>query len=68
MSLRSPLIAKNVRVKIVDAPSTLTSMTLLQSLDGQQLYGKMHTVVLGSQYIVSMYKHLHRNAARPVNF
>jgi len=64
----SPLIADNVRPKIVEAPLTLTSMTYKQSLDAQQLDAKMHAVVVGRQWIVSMYKYSLRKASKPLNF
>jgi len=60
MLLCSCLFAKNVRLKIIDALLTLTLMTYWQSVGAQQLYVKMHIVVIGSEYIVSMYKHLHQ--------
>jgi len=46
MWLCSPLIAKGVRHKIIDAPLTLTSKTYSQSLDAQQLYGSCRQSLL----------------------
>jgi len=66
--LCSCLFAENVRLKIVDAPLTLNLMTYWQSLGAYQLYVKMHIAVIGSQEIVSMYKHLHPNASKLLNF
>ena len=62
------LLAENVRPKIVDAPVMLILVTYSQSLDDQQLYGIMHRVVVGSQWIISIYKHLHPKASKPLNF
>jgi len=61
-------IAENVIPKIVDASLTLNLITYYQPVDAQQLYVKMHIVGIGSQYIISMYKHLHPNASKRLNF
>jgi len=42
------------RPKIINTSLMLTSMPYLMSLDAQQWYAKMHIVIIGSQYIVSM--------------
>jgi len=68
MWLCSCLFAENVSLKIVDAQLTLNLMIYWQSVGAQQLYVKMHIVVIGSQWIISMYKHLHPNASKPLNF
>jgi len=67
MWLCSRLFAENVRLKNVDALLMLNLMTYWQSVGAQQLYVKMHIVVIGSQWIISMYKHLHPNASKPLN-
>jgi len=67
MWLRSLVFAENVRPKIVDAPLTLNIMTYWQSVGAQQVYVKMHMVVIGSQWIISMFKHFHPNASKPLN-
>jgi len=66
--LCSPVFAKFVRSKIVDAPLMLTLMTYQQSLDAPQLCVKMHTVIIASQWIVSMDRHLHPNASKRLHF
>jgi len=68
MWLCSPLIAENVRLKIMDALLILTLMTDGQSLDDHQFYAIMRIEVIANKYIISMYKHLHPKASRPVNF
>jgi len=68
MWLPSCLFAENLKLQIVDALLTLHLMTYWQSVGAQLLYVKMHRFVMGSQWIVSMYKHLHPNSSKPLNF
>jgi len=68
MWLCSCVFAENVRLKIVDNPFTRNLMTYWQSVGAQQLYLKMHIVIIGSQSIISMYQHLNPNASKPLNF
>jgi len=49
MWLCSCFFAKNVRPKIIDTLLMLNLMTYEQSVDAQQLHGKMQIVVIGSQ-------------------
>jgi len=63
-----PYVAKRVRPNLIDAPLMLTLKTYQQSLDAQQLYPKMHTMIFDSQYIVSVYHHLHPEALRLLNY
>ena len=68
MKLYSHLFAGNVRLTIVDARLTHKLLTYSQSVDAQQLSSKIHTVVIGSRLIISIYKHLNPTASKPLNF
>lgn len=64
----SSLITKNIKLKIINTPLTLTLKTYQQSLYTQQLFTKLPTVVIDSKYIISMYNHLHWKASQFLNF
>jgi len=64
----SPLIAKCVGRKIVDAPLTLTLKPSIQSSYSQYMYATNCTVIIPNQYSVSMYCQWHLEALWPLHF
>jgi len=68
MWLCSRLFVENVRLKIVHAPLPLNLLRYWQSVGAQLLYVNMHILIIGSQWILSMYKQLHPKASKPLNF
>jgi len=62
------LIAKCVRLKIVDHLVTHTLITLKQHLYTQYLWGTNHMDIIGIHYCVCMYYRLHAGVLLPFNF
>jgi len=63
----SPLIAKCLRLKIVEALLTLTLHTSIQWSYSQWMYARNCTVIIDNQYWVVLYYPLHPVALWPLN-
>jgi len=64
----SPLIAKCVRLKIVDTLLTLTLITSKQPVYTQSLYATNHIQIIDIQYCVCKYYRLHPGVLLPLYF